>query len=141
MPISQDHAGRRYPATAPYEVTGAKIAEFAAALGESDNPAYQGTDAIAPPTFAVVLAGAAWSSLFDDPELELSLARTVHVDQEFRWTRPLRRGDEVTARLTIDKVRVRGTGAFITVSVELATTAGEPVAVASSTLLHQGVAQ
>ncbi|PFG17038.1 acyl dehydratase [Propionicimonas paludicola] len=141
MPISEAHVGRSYPATSPYEVTGPKIAEFATALGEPDNPAYHGTDAIAPPTFAVVLAGAAWSSLFADPELELSLARTVHVDQGFRWSRPLRRGDQVTAQLTIEKVRVRGSAAFITIAVALATTAGEPVAVASSTLLHQGEAQ
>ena len=141
MPISEAHVGRSYPATPPYEVTGPKIAEFATALGEADNPAYQATDAIAPPTFAVVLAGAAWSSLFGDPELGLSLARTVHVDQRFDWTRPLRRGDEVTAQLRIEKVRVRGSAAFITIAVALATVTGEPVAVASSTLLHQGVAQ
>ncbi len=141
MPISEAHVGRSYPATPPYEVTGPKIAEFATALGEADNPAYQGTDAIAPPTFAVVLAGAAWSSLFGDPELGLSLARTVHVDQRFDWTRPLHRGDEVTAQLRIEKVRVRGSAAFITIAVDLTTTAGEPVAVASSTLLHQEVAQ
>ena len=141
MPISEAHVGRSYPATPPYEVTGPKIAEFAAALGDPDNPAYHGRDAIAPPTFAVVLAGAAWTSLFGDPELELSLARTVHVDQRFDWTRPLRRGDEVTAQLRIEKVRVRGSAAFITIAVALATVTGEPVAVASSTLLHQGVAQ
>jgi Acyl dehydratase len=141
MPISEAHVGRTYPATSPYEVTGAKIAEFAAALGEPDNPAYQGTDAIAPPTFAVVLAGAAWASLFADPELELSLARTVHVDQRFGWHRPLRRGDEVTAQLRIEKVRARGGSAFITIAVELATIAGDPVVVATSTLLHQAVTQ
>lgn len=141
MPISEAHVGRSYPATAAYEVSGPKIAEFAAALGEADNPAYQGRDAIAPPTFAVVLAGAAWSSLFADPELGLSLSRTIHMDQGFTWSRPLRRGDEVTAQLSIEKVRVRGTASFISIAVELATTAGEQIAVASSTLLHQEAAQ
>ena len=43
MAISEAHAGRRYPPTAPYEVSAAKIAEFAAALGD-DNPRYAGDD-------------------------------------------------------------------------------------------------
>ncbi len=69
MPISEEHVGRSYPATAPYQVSRAKIAEFAAALGDADNPAYAGNAAVAPPTFAVVLASAAWDAMFADPEL------------------------------------------------------------------------
>ena len=34
MAITEAHAGRRYPPTAPYAVSAAKIAEFARALGE-----------------------------------------------------------------------------------------------------------
>lgn len=136
MPISETHVGRSYPATAPYEVSRAKIAEFAAALGDADNLAYAGDDPIAPPTFAAVLAAAAWDGLFDDPELELSLSRTVHGDQRFAWRRPLRAGDLVTATLTIDKVRVRGAAAFVTIAVLLSTTEGEELCTASSTLVH-----
>lgn len=135
MPISEAHVGKTYPPTPPYEVSRAKIAEFAGALGD-DNPAYFSTAPIAPPTFAVVLSSAAWGGIFDDPELDLSLSRTVHTDQRFTWERPLRAGDEVTATLTIDKVRARGNSAFITISVLLQTTAGEPVCTAVSTLLH-----
>nr|WP_300146369.1 MaoC family dehydratase N-terminal domain-containing protein [Propionicimonas sp.] len=136
MPISEDHAGRTYPATAPYEVSRAKIAEFAAALGDADNPAYAGDAPIAPPTFAVVLASAAWDAMFADPELELSLSRTVHADQRFDWRRPLRAGDEVTATLGIAKVRVRGAMAIITIAVELANASGEVLCTATSTLVH-----
>lgn len=136
MPISEAHVGRSYPATAPYQVSRAKIAEFAAALGDADNSAYAGDDPIAPPTFAAVLAAAAWDGLFDDPELELSLSRTVHGDQRFAWRRPLRAGDLVTATLTIDKVRVRGAAAFVTIAVVLSTTEGEELCTASSTLVH-----
>lgn len=136
MPISDAHVGRSYPATAPYEVSRAKIAEFAAALDDADNPAYSGENPIAPPTFAAVLAAAAWDPLFDDPELDLSLSRTVHGDQRFAWQRPLRAGDQVTATLTIEKVRVRGAAAFVTIAVVLSTTAGEQLCTASSTLVH-----
>lgn len=135
MPISDVHVGRSYPATAPYVVSAAKIAEFAAALGD-DNAAYDGLDAVAPPTFAAVLAAKAWGAMFDDPELDLELRYTMHADQRFTFIRPMRVGDEVTATLTIDKVRVRGNTAFITISVLLATTAGEDICTAVSTLLH-----
>lgn len=136
MPITEQHVGRSYPATAPYEVSRAKIAEFAAALGEGGNPAYHGPTAIAPPTFAVLLAAAAWDGLFNDPELELSLSRTVHADQRFTWLRPLRAGDEVLAELTIEKLRLRGPSAIITIAVTLSTTGGEQLATATSTLMH-----
>ena len=113
----------------------AKISEFAAALGDT-SPAYRSATPLAPPTFAAVLASDAWGALFADPELDLALERTMHAEQRFTWTRPLRAGDEVTATLTIDKVRSRGATAFITVSVLLATVAGEAVCTAESTLLH-----
>jgi acyl dehydratase len=139
MPISEEHVGRSYPATAPYEVSRAKIAEFARALSDPDNPAYAGLDPVAPPTFAVVLASAAWDAMFADPELELSLSRTVHADQRFAWNRPLRAGDAVQAQLKIEKVRARGATAIITVSVLLSTTDGEALCTATSTLMHTNV--
>lgn len=135
MPITVAHVGRSYPATRPYRVSREKIAEFVRALGD-DNPAYVTDVPQAPPTFAAVLATQAWDGLFADPDLDLTLARTIHVDQRFAWRRPLRDGDEVTATLVIDKVRARGNAAFVTVSVALDTTAGEPVVTVTSTLLH-----
>ena len=51
MPITAEHVGRRYPAAPPYEVSRAKIAEFATAIRD-DNPAYFSDSPIAPPTFA-----------------------------------------------------------------------------------------
>ena len=136
MPISEVHVGRTYPPTPAYEVSRAKIAEFAAALGDGDNPAYAGDSPIAPPIFAVVLSSAAWVALFDDPELGLALHRTVHGDQRFTWARPLRAGDVITATLRIDGVRARGAMAIVSISVQLTTVEGEDVCTASSTLLH-----
>jgi acyl dehydratase len=133
--ISESHAGRSYPPTEPYEVTAVKIAEFAAALGD-DNPAYRGADPVAPPTFAAVIAGRAWEALWADQELGLELRRIVHGDQRITHNRPLRAGDRVTATLTIDKVRTRGTVDMINSSVRLETSAGEEVCTASSTFLH-----
>jgi acyl dehydratase len=135
MPISESHVGRVYPPTEPYVVSAAKIREFAAAL-QDDLPAYAGPEPIAPPTFAVVISAAAWGALFADPELGLELRRTVHGDQRFDWDRPLRTGDAVTGTLTITKFRARGATEMITIAVELATTEGERVCTATSTLIH-----
>lgn len=135
MPISTDHAGRTYPPTEPYRVTGEKIAEFAAALGDDDS-AYLGDAAIAPPTFAAVIAARAWQALWDDAELGLELARIVHADQRIDHVRPLRAGDLVTAQLTIDKVRQRQSVDMINSSMRLQTTTGEHVCTAAATFWH-----
>jgi len=135
MAISEVHAGRNYPATAPYQVSAAKIAEFASAL-DDDSSSYRGDDPIAPPTFIAVITTPAWELMFDDPELELALPRIVHGDQRFNYVRPLRAEDVVTGTLTIDKVRVRGAVEIISASVEVTTVEGEPVCTAQATFLH-----
>lgn len=127
--------GRTYAPTAPYEVSAAKIAEFAAALGD-DNSSYPGENPAAPPTFAAVLGAAAWDALFADAELELELQRVVHADQTFVWHRPLRSGDTVSGVLTIDKVRCRGAMEIVGVTVRLTTLDGDPVVDSSSTFVH-----
>ena len=134
MPISPAHAGRTYPPAPAYPVSTAKIREFAAALGD-ENPAYAGADAVAPPTFAAVIAAHAWGALFDDPELGLALHRTMHADQTFEFTRPLRDGDDVTASLTIERVRNRGALDMVSVAVTL-TVEDATVCTARSTLMH-----
>ncbi len=134
MPISPTHVGRTYPPAPPYRVSTAKIREFSEALGD-DNPAYLGSGAVAPPTFAAVIAANAWGALFDDPELGLALHRTMHADQTFTFTRPLRDGDDVTASLTIERVRNRGTLDMVTVAVDL-TVDNATICTARSTLMH-----
>lgn len=133
--LSPDHVGRRYPATDPYVVSAAKIDEFAAALAD-ESPAYHGSGAIAPPTFAMVIAAQAWHHLFADPELGLRLDHTIHADQSFQWDRPLRVGDAVTATLEITSVRRRRDTDIIGLSVSLDTPGGEHLATAFSTLWH-----
>lgn len=134
MPITPEHVGRQFPPAEPYEVSRAKIAEFATALGD-DNPAYFGDDPIAPPTFAAIIAAQAWDALFDDEELGLALHRTMHGDQHFDFHRPLKPGDVVIAQLGIERVRNRATMDMVTILVEL-TVDGELVCSARSTLMH-----
>lgn len=136
MPITADHVGRTYPATKPYRVSRAKIAEFATALGDA-NPAYFDADLpIAPPTFAALIAAQAWGALFADPDLAMSLHRTMHADQRFDLVRPLREGDDVVATLTIERVRVRGAAEMVTIGVQLTSIEGEELGTATSQLIH-----
>ncbi len=135
MPITAEHVGRVYPATAPYRVSREAIRVFAQAVGDTTAGSNQ-DPAIAPPTFAMVLAARAWDGLFADAELGLALARTVHADQRFTWQRPIREGDEVSASLAIEKVRNRGLTDMVTLSVTITDTAGQAICTASSTLLH-----
>lgn len=134
MAITPEHVGRTYPSARPYRVSRAKIDEFRTAI--FDTPTDDSDDlAIAPPTFAMVIAAQAWQGVFDDEELGLALQRLVHTDQRLTFTRPLREGDLVQATATIDKVRNRGAIDMVTLSVEL-TVDGEQVCVASSGLMH-----
>ncbi len=135
MPITEAHAGRSYPPTPAYEVSAAKIAEFAAAIGD-DSDRYRGADPVAPPTFAAVISAAAWDAMFTDPDLELALNRIVHGDQRFDYVRPMRAGDRVTATLSIEKVRVRAGAEIIASSVAVATVDGEAVCTARATFFH-----
>jgi acyl dehydratase len=135
MPITEAHAGRSYPPGEEYEISSAKIAEFAAALGDA-NPAYRGPGATAPPTFAALIAARAWDAMFEDPELGLALRRVVHTEQRFSYRRPLRVGDRVCATLTIDKVRSRPDVDIISSSVMVDTAAGEQICTAASTFYH-----
>jgi acyl dehydratase len=137
--ITEAHAGRRYPPTAPYPISAVKIAEFARALGD-DNPAYAGDRATAPPTFAAVISAPAWQQMFDDPELELALSSIVHGDQRFDHHGPLRAGDVVSATLTIDKVRVRGGSEIISSSVTIVGADGVKRVTATATFVHSRVA-
>lgn len=135
MAISAEHAGRSYPPSAPYEVSTAKVTEFAAAIGDT-SAAYTGEDAIAPPTFVALVSAAAWEQMFADEELDLALRRIVHGDQRFTYERPVRVGDRITATLTIDKVRNRGNADIIYSSVRIETEEGELVCTASATFFH-----
>lgn len=135
MPLSEAHAGRSYPPTPVYEITAAKIAEFVAALGD-DNPAYEGDSPLAPPTLVAMIAFAAWDQMFADPDLELELRRIIHTDQRFIYARPLRAGDRVTATLTIEKVRTRGTTELVSCSIAVHDEAGNVTCTAASTLVH-----
>jgi len=146
--LNKDYAGRTFPATAPYEVSRVKIAEFADAIGDP-NPVFRDRDAaqaagypdvIAPPTFPVVVAMAASGMVVRDPGLGLNYAMVVHGEQRFEYSRPLHAGDLVTAQSTISAIREVGSITMLTTETQIRTVDGEHVCTGISTLVERGAA-
>jgi acyl dehydratase len=148
MALDPGLVGRSYPPSAVYEVGRAKIAEFAAALGDPE-PAYRDPaaaralghpDVIAPPTFAIVVSLGAANVVLDDPDVELDYSRVVHGEQRFTHHRPIRAGDRLVATTTIENVRTVAGNDMLTTRVELTTDDGEAVCTAISMLVARGAA-
>jgi acyl dehydratase len=146
MAINRDYAGRVFPASEPYEVSRGKIAEFAAAIGDT-SPVYRDraaaqaaghADVIAPPTFAIVISVAGSGAALADPGLGLNYAMVVHGEQRFTYTRPLTAGDVVTAQVTIADIRDAGRNVMLTTSTDIRTVAGELVCTALSSIVERG---
>jgi acyl dehydratase len=146
MAINREYAGRVFPASAPYEVSRVKIAEFADAIGDP-NPVYRDTaaaraaghaDVIAPPTFAIVISMAGSGAALADPGLGLNYAMVVHGEERFSYTRPITSGDVVTAQVTLTEIRDAGRNVMLTTSTEIKTVTGEHVCTAVSTIVERG---
>jgi acyl dehydratase len=146
--INKDYLGRTFPATAPYEVSRVKIAEFADAIGDP-NPVFRDRaaaqaagypDVIAPPTFPIVVTMAASGRAVADPGLGLNYAMVVHGEQRFEYSRPLRAGDVVTAQATICGIREVGPMTMLTTETQIRTVDGEHICTGTGTLVERGTA-
>lgn len=143
MPVNNDLIGREFPPTTPYLVGREKVREFARAVF-ADAPQHIDVDAaraagfadvVAPPTFAMVIQDLTLQQLLAQPDSGIELARTIHAEQRFRYTRPIVAGDELTARLAVTGIRTLGGNAMITSDATITDSAGEHVVTATSVLL------
>jgi acyl dehydratase len=146
LAVNQDYVGRVFGPTGPYEVSRVKIAEFATAIGEpselcrdADAARRAGyPDVIAPPTFAIIISMNSSAQVEADPGLGLDYSRVVHGEQSFSYARPLRAGDVVVAKTTVESIRpVRGM-TMLTTSTDISTTGGEHVCTTKSTIVERG---
>jgi acyl dehydratase len=146
--LNRDFIGRELPPSPPYEVSREKIREFAAAIGDP-NPVYLDREAakalghpdvIAPPTFAIVLSFRMSGAIVADPELGLDYSLVVHGEQRFVHTRPIRAGDVLVGTPRITAIRDAGRNELITWEADLRTVEGEPVCIATNTLVSRGTA-
>ena len=132
--------------TEPYLVGREKLREFASAVFATA-PLHHDVDAavaagypdvVAPPTFPIVIQEKTLQQLLSHPGAGIDFSRVVHGDQKFEYERPLVAGDEVIARLRVTKIQALGGHTMVTSESTIATTHGEPVVVATSTLVIRG---
>lgn len=143
MPVNNDLVGREFPPTAPYLVGREKVREFARAVfadapQHTDVAAAQAAgyvDVVAPPTFAMVIQDLTLQQLLAEPDSGIVLARTIHAEQRFTYSRPIVAGDELTAQLSVTGIRALGGNAMITSDATITDAAGEHVVTATSVLL------
>lgn len=149
MPVSRDHIGREYPASATYEVGREHIRRFAEAIGDL-SPAYLDPaaaralgypDVIAPPTFLTVLGFRfAADGPVADPTLGLDYSLVVHGEQSFELHRPVVAGDVLRAVQAIEDIRDAGRNELIMTVQKVTAADGSPVATLRSAIVSRGTA-
>ncbi|GAA1569579.1 hypothetical protein GCM10009827_109180 [Dactylosporangium maewongense] len=135
MPLNEAFIGKVFAPTAPYQVSREKIREFG--LATAATPGQNGQPVVLS-TFPIVLSLPATRHVLSDPALGLDYSRVVHGRQRFRHTRDIRAGDELTVTVHIEQIQSGGVHQIVTTRSEIATTAGEPVSTAFSTLVERG---
>lgn len=148
MPLDQSFVGRSYPPENVYDVSRAKIKEFATAIGERsplchDAAAAQDAgypDLIAPPTFLTVINLTAVDVILRDPELGLDFGRLVHGDQSFTHQRPVHAGDRLAVTSYVDNIMARAGNDFMTIRAEIHDADDKLVAVTKAQFVVRGEA-
>ena len=119
-PTAVGVAGRTFPPVA-FEIEADRAAEFARSIGA--DPA-----AGVPPTFAAVYSlGVTAPQLFGDDEAAVDLARLLHAEQEFTWTRHPQPGETVTSRGRVASDLSRRGMRFLSFETETRDAAGGPL--------------
>ncbi|SNR70371.1 Acyl dehydratase [Haloechinothrix alba] len=146
MGLDQSLIGRSYPPSEVYEVSRAKIAEFADAIGDTSSLSRDAEaaraagypDVIAPPTFLTIANLGAIDALVSDPELGLDYDRMVHGDQSFVHERPVHAGDRLEVTTHVDSIFARAGNDFLTLRAEIHTDGGELVCTGRAQLVVRG---
>lgn len=148
MALNRDFVGREFPATEPFVVGREHVRDFARAIGDP-NPLYTDPhaaqaagyrDVVAPPTFLTVLQFRRPTTALTDPALGLDYGRVVHGEQRFELSRPLCAGEEIVSVSRVSDIRDAGRNELMTVETEVATTGGERIGKAVSTIVSRGTA-
>lgn len=132
MSVDQSLVGREFPPTAPLEVTGERVAAFAASLGAP----FDESGGAVPPTYPIVLAFDAMQAFLASEEIDLF--RIVHGEQRFAYERPVRLGDVLTATLSVVSLRQIGGADIIGTSSAITDADGALVCTGRATLVHSG---
>ncbi|MEQ9086792.1 MAG: MaoC family dehydratase N-terminal domain-containing protein [Pontimonas sp.] len=146
MSVNPELLDTVFEPTEAYVVGREKVREFASAVfatatihHDVDAAIAEGySDVVAPPTFPIVIQEKTLQQLLSHPGAGIDFSRVVHGDQKFEYQRPMVAGDEVVATLRVTKIQSLRGHTMLTSESSITTTAGEPVVVATSTLVIRG---
>ena len=124
--------GKRYPAVR-VTIDEDRVRSFARAVDHRG-------PGIPPTILTVPEIEAGLRNVLADPELGVDLARVLHGEQSYEWSRPLALGETLVAEATIESIRGRRALQFLSLRTDVRDERGDPVAVARSTLLIRGEA-
>lgn len=139
-----DLVGQELTAPGVYEVSRAKIREFASAVGETSPLCFDVDaataagypDLVASATFAVIPAFRGLVEVMS--RIGAPLQRQVHGEQGFTHHRPIVAGDVLTTTATAERIRDVGGNLFVTVSCVVSDSTGAPVTTARSVVVVRG---
>ena len=132
MALNASLAGKSYPAVR-VTLDRERVRTFARAVDHRG--------AGVPPTILTVPEiEAGLRNVVSDPDLGVDLARVLHGDQSYEWSRPVVAGETLIAEASIESIRGRGAIQFLTLRTDIRDERGEPVALARNTLLIRGEA-
>jgi MaoC dehydratase-like protein len=119
-PSAPGITGRTYPPV-PFVIEKERVEAFANAIGADP------TDGV-PPTFAAVYSlGVTAPQLFGDADAAVDLAKLLHAEQEFTWTRHPRVGETVASHgRVVSDVSRRGMR-FVTFETDTVDSTGSPL--------------
>jgi acyl dehydratase len=119
--------GKAYPAVR-FSFDAERVRAFAEAVGHR-GPGVPPTMLTAPEIEAGL------RNVVSDPDLGVDLARVLHGEQAYEWSRPVAVGETVVAEATIESIRGRGALQILTLRTDIRDERGVPIALARSTLL------
>ena len=93
-----------------------------------------------PPTFLAAAEFAVFPQVLHDPALDSTSPGCCTAAQSYELERPLREGETLTVRASIESVRVRGGTGFLVIAMRLDDEAGAPVARTRSTMIERAPA-
>lgn len=129
MPLNKDLVGKQYPSTTS-QATLEAMQNYARAYND-DNPAFfDGSRAggiVAPPMYAVVATWPSIMAVVGDPDLKVDVVPLLHGEQDMEFMRPIRAGDEITARARVASIETKASGETLVIEIDATNQAGAKV--------------
>ncbi len=137
MPLNTQLIGKEYSGKT-FEVTAEAIEKYARATNDENERYLGGGETVAPPIFPVVPAFDTFMEAGMDPDLGADLLRLVHGAEEHVLYRPIKPGDVLTVKASLESVDQKETGETFTVKATETDQNGDVVAEVRGTMFIRG---